>query len=134
MAGRDRADSGVPHAAATRGEPPASPAPPASAAESLEARLRRAGLLASAWSNGPRDRYAPHAHDYDKVLVVSEGSITFGLVASGARRRLEMGERLDLPAGTEHDAVVGPAGVTCLEAHLPAGSLDPVPRSRGRDW
>jgi len=30
----------------------------------------------------------------------------------------------DLPAGTLHGAVVGPHGVECLEAHLPAGRLD----------
>jgi hypothetical protein len=30
---------------------------------------------------------------------------------------LEAGDRLDLPAGTPHAAVVGPQGVTCLEAH-----------------
>ena len=31
--------------------------------------------------------------------------------------------RLELPAGTAHDAAAGPDGVTCLEAHRPAGSL-----------
>jgi hypothetical protein len=30
---------------------------------------------------------------------------------------LNPGDRLDLPAGTVHDAVVGPQGVVCLEAH-----------------
>jgi hypothetical protein len=46
---------------------------------------------------------------------------------------LRDGDRLDLPAGVDHDAVVGPAGVTCLEAHLPAGQLgpDPILRTAG---
>jgi hypothetical protein len=49
--------------------------------------------------------------------------------------RLEVGERLDLPAGTTHAATVGAAGVTCLEAHLPAGTLAPLPQHRGApDW
>ncbi len=100
----------------------------------LEARLQAEGLSAGAWGNGPGDRYSPHEHDYDKVLVCVEGSIRFGLPSAGTVVDLGVGDRLDLPAGTEHDAVVGPSGVTCLEAHLPAGSLDPVPRSRGRDW
>ena len=44
-----------------------------------------------------------------------------------------MGDRLDLPAGTRHDALVGPTGVTCLEAHLPAGSLARVDAPNRRD-
>jgi hypothetical protein len=31
---------------------------------------------------------------------------------------LNAGDRIDLPANTFHNAVVGPQGVTCLEAHL----------------
>ena len=47
----------------------------------------------------------------------------------GITVELAPGDRLDLPAGTSHDAVVGPDGVTCLEAHLPAGRY-PEPRHR----
>ena len=80
------------------------------------------GLQPGVWSNGPGDRYAPHEHDYDKVIVVAAGSISFGLT----NRALELatGDRLELLAGTAHDALVGGSGVTCLEAHLPQGSLD----------
>jgi len=35
---------------------------------------------------------------------------------------------LELPAGTVHGATVGPSGVHCLEAHLPARSLGGEPR------
>jgi uncharacterized protein YjlB len=89
----------------------------------LELRLRREGLDPSAWSNGPGDRYAAHVHGYDKVIAVEAGTIRFGLPSDGGMIELATGDRLELPAGTRHDAVVGPAGVTCLEAHLPAGSL-----------
>ena len=41
----------------------------------------------------------------------------------GTALDLAPGDRLELPAGTSHDAVVGPSGVECLEAHRPAGSL-----------
>jgi len=85
-------------------------------------RLRAEGLDPGSWSNGPGDRYAAHDHPYDKVLVVARGSIVFGATPDGAFE-LAVGDRLELPAGTRHDAVVGPAGVTCLEAHLPRGSL-----------
>ena len=93
-------------------------------------RLAAEGLDPGTWSNGPGDRYAAHDHGYDKVLVVASGSIVFGLPDRGERVALEVGDRLDLPAGTSHDAVVGPIGVTCLEAHIPAGTLPPTPAKR----
>ncbi|HEY8199150.1 MAG TPA: hypothetical protein VIF44_05220 [Candidatus Limnocylindrales bacterium] len=77
----------------------------------------------SEWSDGPGGRYAPHRHDYDKVLICLVGSITFELVETGGAISLEAGERLDLPAGTRHAAVVGLSGVRCHETHLPAGTL-----------
>ena len=98
-------------------------------------RLRREGLEPTSWSNGPGERYAGHSHTYDKVLVVASGSIRFGLPAEGRSVDLATGDRLELPAGTDHDAVVGPDGVLCLEAHLPAGSLgNEVQRKTARDW
>jgi uncharacterized protein YjlB len=103
------------------------------AAEDLARRLRAEGLAPGSWGNGPGDVYGAHAHGYDKVLVCAAGSIVFGLPRRGERVALDVGDRLDLPAGTEHDAVVGPDGVTCLEAHLPAGRLggDPIRRPAG---
>jgi len=84
-------------------------------------RLRQEGLDPARWSNGPTDRYATHRHEYDKVIVVERGSIDFGV--AGETVQLSAGDRLELPAETEHDAIVGPDGVACLEAHLPAGAL-----------
>ena len=88
------------------------------------------GLDPGAWSNGPGDRYAPHDHAYDKVIVVASGSITFGLTDQARGGRLDEGDRLELPAGMVHDAAVGPDGVACLEAHLPTGTFAAVPRLR----
>jgi uncharacterized protein YjlB len=98
-----------------------------------EARLRAEGLDPGQWSNSANDRYAGHEHGYDKVLVVSVGSIAFDLPGQPGAVTLAPGDRLDLPAGTSHAALVGPQGVTCLEAHLPAGSLSggPVRRPAG---
>lgn len=100
----------------------------------LADRLAAEGLVASPWSNGPGDRYAAHDHDYDKVLVVAAGSIVFGLPGRGDRVELQVGDRLDLPARTAHDAVVGSAGVTCLEGHAPAGTLDQIRRVAAGRW
>jgi quercetin dioxygenase-like cupin family protein len=78
------------------------------------------GLQPYRWGNGPGDIYDAHSHPYHKVIYVVRGAITFGLPARGEQFRLHAGDRLDLPAGTIHDAVVGPEGVVCLEAHRPA--------------
>ena len=86
------------------------------------------------WSNGPGDRYAAHVHGYDKVIVVERGSIRFGLPATGRAIDLLAGDRLELPAGTAHDAAVGEDGVACLEAHLPAGSLAGLARHPAGMW
>jgi quercetin dioxygenase-like cupin family protein len=83
----------------------------------IQAELAGEGLRAYAWSNGPSDRYAAHRHSYAKVIYVVRGSITFGLPDSGEALLLTEGDRLDLPAHTSHDALVGSEGVTCLEAH-----------------
>jgi len=99
-------------------------------AADLAARLAAEGLRPGSWANGPGDVYAAHVHGFDKVLVCAAGSIVFGLPGREERATLGPGDRLDLPAGTEHDAVVGPDGVTCLEAHLPAGALAALPVRR----
>jgi hypothetical protein len=103
-----------------------------SESSALRARLIAEGLEPGAWSNGPGDRYGSHDHAYDKIIVVAAGGIRFGL-ASGA---IELGEgdRLELLAGTAHDAIVGRDGVTCLEAHLPQGSLLGTNRHAAGSW
>lgn len=85
--------------------------------EKLRARLSEEGLQPYRWSNGPNYRYSAHSHGYDKVVVVVEGSIEFNLPGKRRTVALRAGDRLELPAGTVHDAVVGGDGVVCLEAH-----------------
>jgi uncharacterized protein YjlB len=97
-------------------------------------RLRAAGLEPTSWSNGPNDRYAAHDHGYDKVIVVESGSIAFGLPDRSEVIELRVGDRLDLPAGTSHNALVGQDGVRCHEAHLPAGSLAAIARRAAGTW
>ncbi|HEY3194865.1 MAG TPA: cupin domain-containing protein [Candidatus Dormibacteraeota bacterium] len=81
----------------------------------LMKRLRGEATGCYSWSNGPGDRYAPHSHGYEKVLYCVEGSITFVLEANGERLELKPGDRMNLPVGTVHSAVVGPHGCTCIE-------------------
>jgi quercetin dioxygenase-like cupin family protein len=77
------------------------------------------GVSPQAWSNGPRDQYSTHTHDFHKILVCVAGSITFHTPEGDVA--LTEGDRLDLPAGTPHSATVGPGGVRCLEAGAPKG-------------
>ncbi len=69
------------------------------------------------WGNGPGDRYAAHEHGYAKLLVCAEGSITFLVGSDEAAVELSAGEGFELPPGTRHAAIVGPAGCTCVEGH-----------------
>jgi uncharacterized protein YjlB len=96
-----------------RAEPPSAPA----AAQLLIAD----GLQPSEWSNGPADLYAEHAHSYHKVLYCVEGSIRFTLPGSGPGSGVDLrpGDRMELPAGTRHGALVGPHGCRCVEAARP---------------
>lgn len=87
--------------------------PPALAA--IEEIFRSEAISPSPWSNGPGHRYAAHSHPYHKVLYCVRGSITFALT-DGEQLELAPGDRLDIPPATEHSAIVGPHGVTCIEA------------------
>lgn len=82
----------------------------------LNAKFRAEHLSPSWWSNGPGDTYAPHSHGYHKVLYCLLGGITFRIEPSGPDIELAPGDRLDIPPGTSHSAVVGPRGVTCAES------------------
>ncbi len=86
----------------------------------IAAAFARDRLTPARWSNAPGDAYSQHAHTYHKVLFCLRGSITFQLVASAESIKLRPGDRLDIAPNTAHAAVVGPEGVTCIEAAIPA--------------
>jgi quercetin dioxygenase-like cupin family protein len=79
------------------------------------AKLRTEASGCYTWSNGPDDRYAAHSHSYEKVLYCVDGSITFILESEGKQLELKPGDRMVVPTGTVHSAVVGPGGCTCIE-------------------
>jgi len=85
--------------------------------DELMTQLREEASGCYSWSNGAHDRYAPHSHNYEKVLYCVDGSITFVLENEGRRLELNPGDRMVLPAGTVHSAVVGASGCTCIEGH-----------------
>ncbi|MCJ7535560.1 MAG: cupin domain-containing protein [Anaerolineales bacterium] len=85
--------------------------------EDLRRLLGEQGLSGYRWSNSPGDVYGAHSHPFQKIIYVLQGSITFILPEQGEQVQLNSGDRLDLPEGMVHEAVVGPQGVICLEAH-----------------
>ncbi len=85
--------------------------------DELMAKLRTEAGGCYSWSNGPGDRYAAHSHSFEKVLYCVDGSIIFALEDEGKRIELKPGDRMVLPAGTVHSAIVGASGCTCIEGH-----------------
>ena len=81
---------------------------------SVEQRLRTEADHCYQWSNQPGARYAVHTHPYRKILYVASGSITF-IPEGQAAIELGAGDRLELPAGKPHAALVGDQGVVCWE-------------------
>lgn len=87
--------------------------------QELRRRMQQEGLSAYSWSNAPGDTYAVHSHSYEKVLYCVRGSIRFVLPDQPAGEQnidLAPGDCMILSPGVRHSAVVGPYGVTCLEA------------------
>jgi len=80
---------------------------------SIEESLRGEADDVYGWSNGPDDRYPRHSHTYTKILYCTGGSIDFE--TDERTIRLTAGDRMVLPAGTAHSAVVGPSGCACIE-------------------
>lgn len=83
----------------------------------IVAVLDAEGLSYERWSNGPLDVYFAHSHPFHKIIYVVSGAITFTLPKDGVHLTMKVGDRLNLPAGTIHEAVISTLGVTCLEAH-----------------
>jgi quercetin dioxygenase-like cupin family protein len=86
-------------------------------AEAIEKQLRAEARDVYGWSNGPGDRYEQHAHTYRKLLYCTRGSIDF-IIGDGSRLTLRPGDRMVLPAGTRHAALVGPEGCACVEGKV----------------
>lgn len=93
------------------------PGPELPTEAAISRQLESEGLNYGRWSNGPLDVYFAHSHAYNKVIYVVSGAITFVLPKDGIHLTLKVGDRLDLPAGVVHEAVVSTLGVECFEAH-----------------
>ncbi|HEY5649559.1 MAG TPA: cupin domain-containing protein [Nitrospiria bacterium] len=70
----------------------------------------------SRWDKEANAEYPAHDHAYQKILFCVEGEMTFTLAETGIEIPLKPGDRLIIPKGVRHSAVVGPDGVSCIEA------------------
>jgi quercetin dioxygenase-like cupin family protein len=86
-------------------------------ASAIEKQLRSEARDVYGWSNAPADRYEQHAHTYHKLLYCTHGSIDF-ILGDGRTLTLKPGDRMLLPAGTRHAALVGPDGCACVEGKV----------------
>ncbi len=86
-------------------------------AAALERSLRIEAREVYGWSSAPGDRFGEHEHAYTKILYCVDGAIDFTL-ADGTLLALSAGDRLTLPAGTRHSALVGTEGCACIEGKV----------------
>lgn len=59
------------------------------------------------WYDEPNTKYENHKHQGKVSFFVTEGSVTF---SGGINKTVSKGERIDVPVGVEHSAVVGGNG------------------------
>jgi len=87
------------------------------AEKEIRTKIESEGFQSCQWSNRAGDTTSAHSHSYSKLIWVVRGDIIFRLPELMEEIKLEIGDRLELPADIVHEATVGKAGVVCLEAH-----------------
>ncbi len=62
------------------------------------------------WFDSPDTEYVAHAHPNETSHIVIQGQMTIGI--QGRDQAYGSGERVTVPANTEHVAAMGPDGCT----------------------
>jgi quercetin dioxygenase-like cupin family protein len=83
-------------------------------------QMQKENLRPYVWDNTPNYRYAVRTHGYNKVMYVVEGNIEVTLPDSNQRIKLRAGDRVEIPAGVRHGAIIGSNGAKCVEAAVSA--------------
>ena len=79
-------------------------------------QMQKENLRPYVWDNTPNYRYAVRSHGYRKVMYVVEGTLEVTLPDSNQRVKLRAGDRVEIPAGVRHGAIIGSSGAKCIEA------------------
>ncbi|MDO8604689.1 MAG: hypothetical protein Q7K40_04850 [bacterium] len=61
------------------------------------------------WHDEPNVEYSKHEHKGKVTIFVIKGDVTF-IFKNGEEKIICSGERLDVPIGIEHSAIIGPKG------------------------
>ncbi len=76
--------------------------------EDLKNKLTAEGFpIVYEWTDAPGTVYEDHAHQGHVSFYVTRGSVTF---SGGINQTVSAGERIDVPVGVHHTAVVGSEG------------------------
>jgi hypothetical protein len=86
--------------------------------QNITQRLAQEGLQPYTCDHGPNCRDGVRSHGYDKVLYCVEGLVEIVLPDINQKITLRPGDRLELPRGVRHGAIVGPRGARCVESVL----------------
>ena len=82
----------------------------------IRAALEKDGLSVDAWSAEASTVNGPEALGYDRTIVVISGMARITLPDSPEEYAdLMGGDRIDIPAGTKHGLMAGPAGASGVE-------------------
>lgn len=86
-----------------------------------EAVLRAEGFLhVYSWEDPAGTAYEAHAHKGPVSMYITKGSLMFSLPGTNTLM-LRKGDRLDVPVGVEHTAVVGPQGCSFVVGEMIEG-------------
>jgi quercetin dioxygenase-like cupin family protein len=84
--------------------------------ETLRSSLIAEGYQVVRWDSRPNQVYLPHAHIYSELLWLVAGSLVVILSEQERILALEPGDRVELPAGTQHAVQAGVDGALYLLA------------------
>lgn len=78
--------------------------------EQAKEQLRKEGFpIIYEWKDKPGTVYEKHHHKGRVSFYVIDGSVTF---SGGIEKTASKGEKVDVPTGVEHSAIVGENGCT----------------------
>jgi mannose-6-phosphate isomerase-like protein (cupin superfamily) len=83
--------------------------------DNITRQMKQEGLRPYVWSDDSNYRYPVRSHGYDKTLYCLRGSLEIILSTNKQRIVLRSGDRIDVPRGVRHAAIIGPAGAQCIE-------------------
>ena len=81
--------------------------------DALESQLHAEGFVHTyVWQDGPHAHYSDHNHATETAHVILDGQMT--LTMDGRSVTYNAGDRVDVPAGAVHSALMGPGGCRYL--------------------